>query len=50
MPVEFGHVYTLELGAFAEGAGFIGLEEMVVITETGCEWITNRQLELNTLY
>lgn len=42
LPVEPGHVYTLELGVDVEGRGYLGLEEMVVVTESGAKWLTRR--------
>lgn len=49
LPVEKGQVFTLELGAQVEGRGYLGLEEMVLVTETGCEWLSSRQLSLPAL-
>lgn len=43
MRVEAGQVYTLELGVMVEGAGYLGIEEMVVVTETGCAFLSTRQ-------
>jgi Xaa-Pro aminopeptidase len=43
--VEPGNVFTLELGVMT-GAGFIGLEEDVVATERGCEYLSREQREL----
>jgi len=45
-PVQEGQVFTLELGVMAEGCGFIGIEEMVRVTRSGCEWLTERQREM----
>lgn len=45
-PVEVGQVYTLELGAAVEGYGQVSLEEMVVVTETGCRWLSTPQTEI----
>jgi Xaa-Pro aminopeptidase len=45
--VQAGEIYTLELGVFVEGYGFIGLEEDVLVTDAGLEWLSNRQ---NSLY
>ena len=45
MPVESGQVYTLELGVMIAGRGYLGIEEMVQVTDSGCEWLTTRQLE-----
>ena len=45
IPIERDQVFTLELGVIVDGRGYVGLEEMVVITETGCEWLSERQNE-----
>jgi Xaa-Pro aminopeptidase len=42
---EPGNVFTLELGVATE-AGYIGLEEDVLVTETGCEFLSGFQREL----
>ena len=44
--VEPGNVVTLELGVEDTGCGYVGLEEMVVVTEDGCEWLSTPQTEL----
>lgn len=44
--VEPGHIYTLELGINLPGRGYLGLEEMVIITDTGCEYLSHPQTEL----
>lgn len=50
VPVEEGNVVTLELGIEKmEECGYIGLEEMVVVTADGCEFLSQRQEELWTL-
>jgi Xaa-Pro aminopeptidase len=49
LPVEEGQVYTLELGVMVEGRGYLGLEEMVLVTPDGVEWLTARQLDLPLL-
>ena len=46
IPVKAGEVYTLELGVIVPGRGYLGLEEMVVVTDDGCEWLSKRQLVL----
>jgi Xaa-Pro aminopeptidase len=43
--VEAGNVFTLELGVMTE-AGFVGLEEDVVVTADGCEFLSSPQREL----
>ncbi|MCA0454293.1 MAG: M24 family metallopeptidase [Chloroflexi bacterium] len=44
--VEAGNCYTLELGAPVPGRGYIGLEEDVLVTENGVEWLGKVQDEL----
>jgi Xaa-Pro aminopeptidase len=44
--IEPSHVYTLEIGFPVEGRGRVQLEEDVVVTETGCEFLTNPQRRL----
>ncbi|OWK41052.1 Aminopeptidase YpdF (MP-, MA-, MS-, AP-, NP- specific) [Fimbriiglobus ruber] len=43
--VEAGNVFTLELGV-ATGSGVVGLEEDVLVTPTGCEFLSSRQHDL----
>jgi Xaa-Pro aminopeptidase len=43
--VEAGNVYTLELGVMT-AAGFVGLEEDVLVTEKGCTFLSSFQREL----
>jgi Xaa-Pro aminopeptidase len=49
MPIEAGQVFTLELGVEVPGRGYLGLEEMVVVTPTGCAWLSSRQDEIRIL-
>ncbi len=44
--VEVGHVYTIEPGLMVEGYGYIGLEENVLVTENGVEYLSVPQREL----
>jgi Xaa-Pro aminopeptidase len=46
MPAEIGQVFTLELGVEHPDAGYIGLEEMVQVTDDGCTWLTVPQESL----
>jgi Xaa-Pro dipeptidase len=46
MPVEAGNVFTLELGTHLSDYGFIGIEEMVLVTDTGADYISTPQREL----
>jgi Xaa-Pro aminopeptidase len=43
--VEAGNVFTLELGV-PTGSGLVGLEEDVLVTAEGCEFLSSRQREL----
>lgn len=43
--VEAGHVYTLELGV-PTPAGLVALEEDVLVTEQGCEFLSSFQRDL----
>lgn len=49
LPIEAGQVFTLELGVEVAGRGYLGLEEMVVVTPTGCDWLSERQDEIRVL-
>ncbi len=44
--VEAGNVYTLEFGTAVAGRGYIGLEEDVLVTDDGVEWLSTPQREL----
>jgi Xaa-Pro aminopeptidase len=44
--VEVGNVFTLELGTAVPGRGYIGLEEDVLVTDDGIEWLSTPQREL----
>jgi len=44
--VEAGHVYTLELGVDVEEYGYVGLEEDVLVTQEGADFLTEPQTEL----
>ena len=43
--VEVGNVFTLELGIQTE-AGYVGLEEDVLVTEDGCVFLSSFQRQL----
>ncbi len=42
-------VYTLELGVMVEGRGYLGLEDMVLVGDDGCEWMSPTPRELPLL-
>lgn len=44
--VEAGNVFTLELGTTVPGRGYIGLEEDVLVTADGVEFLSTPQREL----
>jgi Xaa-Pro aminopeptidase len=44
--IEAGNIFTLELGVKVPNRGFVGLEEDVVVTPHGVEWLTTPQTEL----
>lgn len=49
-PLEEGNVFTIELGIDdLDGRGYLGLEEMVLVTATGIEWLTRPQTTLPLL-
>jgi len=50
IPIRKDQVYTLELGVMVEGRGYLGLEEMAVVTEDGIDWLTTPQQTLPFLY
>lgn len=44
--LEEGGVFAIELGVAVEGYGFIGLEENVIVTQNGAEFISEPQTEI----
>jgi Xaa-Pro aminopeptidase len=44
--VEVGNVFTVEYGTAVPGRGYIGLEEDLVVTADGVEWLSTPQREL----
>jgi Xaa-Pro aminopeptidase len=44
--VEVGNIFTLELGVQVPNRGYISLEEDVLVTANGLEWLTKPQTQL----
>jgi Xaa-Pro aminopeptidase len=44
--VEVGNIFTLELGVSVLERGYVGLEEDVLVTANGVEWLSKPQTEL----
>jgi Xaa-Pro aminopeptidase len=44
LPLEAGHVYAVELGVQVAGRGYVGLEENVLVTESGAEYLSEPQV------
>ncbi|MCB0187485.1 MAG: aminopeptidase P family protein, partial [Caldilineaceae bacterium] len=43
LPIEVGNIFTLELHVIVDGRGMMSLEEDVVVTETGVEYLSTPQ-------
>ncbi len=46
MEVEAGNIFTLELGTSVPNRGYVSLEEDVLVTPNGIEWLSTPQTEL----
>ena len=49
MLVEENQVFTLELHVYVENHGYMSIEEDVLVTKDGCEFLSDRQLELTLI-
>ncbi|MHA1200961.1 MAG: M24 family metallopeptidase [Candidatus Heimdallarchaeaceae archaeon] len=49
MLVEENQAFTLELHVYVENHGYMSIEEDVLVTKDGCEFLSDRQLELSLL-
>jgi Xaa-Pro dipeptidase len=47
--VEVGNCYTLELGVQVPGHGLVSLEEDVLVTENGVEWLSQPQTDITVI-
>ena len=47
--IEAGNVFAIELGVEVAGHGWVSLEEDVLVTETGVEWLSHPQSELGLI-
>ena len=46
IPLELNNIFTLELEIILPGIGCVGLEEDIIVTENGAEYLCPRQTEL----
>lgn len=46
LSLEINQVFTIEPRLYVDSHGIVTMEEEIVVTENGCEWLTNPQEEL----
>jgi Xaa-Pro aminopeptidase len=44
--IEVGNVFAIELGVEVVGHGWVNLEEDVLVTDSGIEWLSSPQTDL----
>jgi Xaa-Pro aminopeptidase len=49
LAAQEGQIYTLELSVPVARRGVVGIEEMVIVTKDGCDWLTRRQTTMCVL-
>jgi len=47
--IEVGNIFTLELGVEVPNRGYIGLEEDVLVTATGLDWLSKPQTQIDCI-
>jgi Xaa-Pro aminopeptidase len=48
-PLQIGEVVTVEPGVYREGLGGVRIEDLVVVTETGCDILTDSPKDISCL-
>jgi Xaa-Pro aminopeptidase len=48
-PLQPGEVVTVEPGVYREGLGGVRIEDLVVVTESGCNILTESEKDLSCL-
>ena len=48
-PLQVGEVVTVEPGVYREGLGGVRIEDLVVVTATGCDILTKSPKDISCL-